>query len=65
MMTDFADMWDRRLWTVCRDKHRLEFEPPEALPIQITPYRAGPRARELEKEEIDKLVSMNVEKSAL
>lgn len=57
-MSNYAYFWDGRLGTVRNIMNRIDFEPVDALPIWSTPYLAGPKARELEKEEIDKLLSM-------
>lgn len=52
-------MWDGLLGTVRTVKCRIHFEPVYDRPIRSFPYRPGPEAREIEKEEINELVSMN------
>lgn len=60
MMLEFAEMWDGLLGTVRKVEHRIETDPADALPIRSDLYRAERKARELNEEEIDKLVSINV-----
>lgn len=57
-------MWDGRLGKVQKVKHSIKTDPEDTRPIKSAPYRAGPKGRELEKEEIEKLVSMNVKEPA-
>lgn len=64
MMSEFAEMWDDRLGAVRRVKHRIKTDPADAGPIISAPYRDWPKEQELEKEEIGKLVSMNMKKPA-
>lgn len=45
-------------------KHRIELTLLDIRPLNTAPYRAGPKARELEKTEIDKMHGMNVIESA-
>lgn len=52
-------MWDGRLGTVSASKHRIDLVP-GAKPVFQPPYRAGPRQRELEKMEIDKMLEADV-----
>lgn len=41
-------------------KHRIELIAPDVYPINPAPYHAGPKARELEKAEIEKMLRMKV-----
>ena len=60
MLSEFAEMWDGQLGTITAAKHRIDLDPPDSIPIHSVPYRAGPKAREFEKQEIQKMLSMNV-----
>ena len=60
MMSNFSDMWDGRLGTITAAKHRIDLDPVDSRPIHSAPYRAGPKAREFEKQEIQKMLAMNV-----
>lgn len=42
-------MWDGYLGRIKAAKHRIELTPPDVIPVQNMPYRAGPKARELEE----------------
>lgn len=64
MMKELDEIWDGRLGTVRKVKHRIDFEEPDAKPIQSAPYRDGPKEQEIKKEEIDKLVYMNLAEPA-
>lgn len=52
-------MWDGHLGTVNITTHRIEIEPDSKSSLQ-RPYRAGPRQRELEKEEVHKMLAAGV-----
>lgn len=60
LLTEFTSMWDGHLGTIQTVKHRIDLDPPKAKPIHSAPYRAGPAARQLEREEIDKMLRMGV-----
>ena len=59
MLTDFDDMWSGRLGTINATKHHINVDP-SAQPIYQQPYRAGPKAREFEKQEIDRMLAEKV-----
>jgi hypothetical protein len=59
MLKTHKSTWDGRLGEVSAKKHRIDLVP-GARPIHSLPYRAGPRAREIEKQEIDKMLRQGV-----
>ena len=59
MLDEFASMWDGHLGRVSIAKHRIELQP-GARPSYSAPYRAGPKARDFEKSEIDKMLKAGV-----
>ena len=52
-------MWDGHLGLIKSTEHRIQLEK-DAIPAYQQPYRAGPKQRELEKAEIDKMLSLDV-----
>lgn len=52
-------MWDGHLGTVAATSHRIDVIP-GSKPVHCQPYRAGPRARAAEKEEIDRMLEQQV-----
>jgi len=60
MMEEFTSMWDGNLGTISAVKHRIDLDPPDSQPVHSAPYRAGPATRQLEKNEIDKMLGMGV-----
>lgn len=53
-------MWDGHLGRKSTAKHRVELVDPNTPPVPSAPYRAGPKARELEKTEINKVLAENI-----
>lgn len=51
----FADKWDGHLGNIKATIHRIEFKP-NSKPIFQQPYGAVPKLRQLEKDEIDKML---------
>jgi hypothetical protein len=64
MLEPHKSKWDGRLGEVSATKHRIDLVP-GARPIHSLPYRAGPRAREIEKQEIDKMLRQGVIEPAM
>jgi hypothetical protein len=64
MLEPQKSMWDGRLGEVSATKHRIDLVP-GARPIHSLPYRAGHRAREIEKQEIDKMLRQGVIEPAI
>ena len=50
LLSDFEDMWSGRLGNISAAKHRIDLTP-DAKPVYQVLYRAGHRAREIEKRE--------------
>jgi hypothetical protein len=64
MLDPHKSMLDGRLGEVSATKHRIDLVP-GARPIHSFPYRVEPRAREIEKQEIDKMFRQGVIKPAM
>lgn len=64
MLSKYAEMCDGGLDSVRTVKNRIDFEKFNARHIRSARYPAGPKSCDLEKEEIEKLVSMNVAETA-
>jgi transposase InsO family protein len=52
-------LWDGRLGRVSATSHRIELTP-GARPVHCQPYRAGPRAREAESKEVERMLKAGV-----
>ena len=53
------EMWDGRLGNVMATSHRI-YTTPGARPVHTHPYREGPCAREVEREEIERMLAQGV-----
>lgn len=53
MIDQFKKMWDGYLGHITAAMHRVELDPPAAKLIHTVPYRARPKERYLQKNEID------------
>lgn len=53
-------MWNGYPGQINTATHKAELSSPEGRPIHVIQYRAGPKAREVEKEEADKMLMMKV-----
>lgn len=52
-------MWDGHLRPINKAKHKIDLISSDVRPIYSAPYRAGPRARKFDGDEIDKMPKMN------
>jgi hypothetical protein len=52
-------LWDGRLGRVTATKHRIELTP-GARPVHCQPYRAGPKARDAEAQEVHRMLQAGV-----
>lgn len=59
MLSEFESMWDGHLGTIRQTKHRIELKP-DSKPVHQPPYRNGPDGRERERQEIQKMLDMDV-----
>jgi hypothetical protein len=59
MLRPHREMWDGRLGNVTATSHRIDLTP-GACPVHAHPYRAGPRERELDREEIEQMLTQGV-----
>jgi len=64
LLAKYRQMWDGHLGHVTTANHRIELIP-GAKPVQVQPYRAGPRARELESEEVQRMLKAGVIEPAI
>jgi hypothetical protein len=53
MLNKHAAMWSGKLGEITTTEHAIDLKP-GSRPIAVPPYRAGPKARELEQAEIDR-----------
>lgn len=51
MMSEFESIRDGRLGTIKSVRNRIELDPTDTRPIHLKPYRGGPKARQLKKED--------------
>lgn len=58
-------MWEENLGGITVSKQRIFLSPLDALPIHSEPYRAGPRQRELQREEVAQMDKVGVAESAV
>jgi RNase H-like domain found in reverse transcriptase/Reverse transcriptase (RNA-dependent DNA polymerase)/Integrase zinc binding domain/Integrase core domain/Chromo (CHRromatin Organisation MOdifier) domain/Retroviral aspartyl protease len=59
MLCKHRSMWDGRLGHVHSTSHRIDLIP-GAKPVHAQPYRAGPRAREAESAEVQRMLKAGV-----
>ena len=59
MLRKYAHMWDGSLGEISTIEHRIELTP-EAKPVRSAPYRAGPKARRAESEEVERMLRAGV-----
>lgn len=59
-LSAFAHTWDGSFGTIETVKYLIVINNPDARPVHSDPYRAGPAARQIQKEEIDKMTKMGV-----
>ena len=64
MLRPHREMWDGRLEAVSATSHRIDLVP-GARPVHAQPYRADGRAREVEQEEIEKMLTQGVIEPAI
>jgi hypothetical protein len=59
MLRPHREMWDGRLGNVTATSRRIDLTP-GARPVHAHPYLAGPQAREVEREEIERMLNQGV-----
>lgn len=60
MMERYRSLWNGNLGKISVAKHRTESDLSNAAPIQASLYRAGPRQRNLEREEVYQMIKAGV-----
>ena len=63
MLRKYAHMWDGPLGEISTTEHWIDLRP-EAKPVRSLPYRAGPKARKAESEEVERMLSAGVREPA-
>jgi RNase H-like domain found in reverse transcriptase/Reverse transcriptase (RNA-dependent DNA polymerase)/Integrase zinc binding domain/Integrase core domain/Chromo (CHRromatin Organisation MOdifier) domain/Retroviral aspartyl protease len=64
LLEGYQRMWDGHLGTFTATSHRIQLVP-DAHPVHCQPYRAGPRARAAEHEEVQKMLKAGVVEPAV
>ena len=59
MLGKHRQMWDGHLGRVAATEHRIDLIP-GAKPVHSQPYRAGPRARDIESQEVGRMLKAGV-----
>ena len=59
MLRKYAHKWDRSLGEISTTEHRIDLTS-EAKPVRSAPYRAGPKARRAESEEVERMLRAGV-----
>ena len=59
MLRPFVDMWSGKLGNISVTQHRIELKP-GSTPVHTQPYRAGPKARQVEEEHVSKMLDAGV-----
>lgn len=62
MLSAFTELWQGWLVTIRTVKNRKDLYPPDDCPIRSEPYWTGPKAPELEKQEVESISSVEVVK---
>ena len=58
-LAPFSELWSEQLGTVRLREHRIKLKP-DSEPVFSQPYGAGPKARDIEPEEVSKMLSAGV-----
>ena len=58
-LSPFSELWSGQLGTVRLTEHRIKLKP-DSEPVFSQPYRAGPKARDIEQEEVSKMLNAGV-----
>jgi len=59
MLTTHSSMWDGTLGVIRATEHAI-VTPPDALPVRAQPYRTGPFKRQINSDQINKMLKLNV-----
>ena len=59
LLEEYSSIWDGKLGEIKLTEHRIDLVP-DACPFAQPPYRAGPKARQIEKEHVDKTLREGV-----
>ena len=59
MLRQYAHMWDGSLGEISTIEHRIDLTP-DAKPVRSALYRAGPKARKAESEEVERMLRAGV-----
>lgn len=64
MLSEIQSKQDSHLEHIKIAKHRIELLDQSIVPVQLTSYRAGPRTREFQNVESEKVLDENISKPA-
>lgn len=56
MLEETERMWEGHLERINIAKHSIELKASNQCPIYTTPYRAEPKAKDFEKQEVDRML---------
>ena len=59
LLRRYRSLWDGQLGTIRQTEHRIQLKP-GATPVRQHPYKAGPRAREMEREQVARMLKLDV-----
>jgi Reverse transcriptase (RNA-dependent DNA polymerase) len=59
LLERYSHMWDGSLGEIKATKHRIQLIP-GSKPVHSHPYRAGPKAREMERQEVERMLKADV-----
>ena len=59
LLRKYAPMWDGSLGEISTTEHHIDLLS-NTRPVRQQPYRAGPRAREIEQAEVEKMLRAGV-----
>ena len=59
MLQKYDMMWNGTLGKISVTEHRIQLKP-DASPVHLQPYRAGPKAREFEHDEVQRMLTDSV-----
>lgn len=65
VMSKYASMWEGQLGGVPVITHKIDLTDPDMRPVHSNSYRAGPIKRQLEREDINKMLQDDFAESVI
>lgn len=56
MFEPFKSMWDGHFGHITSATHRVVLDPPATMPTHFVPYRAGQKARDFKRNEVENML---------